>query len=295
VSSPAPQRTSRRALVLFGAGVTLGLAAAAWGLLLPAGRDELPEDAIALVNGEPILADTWQRLLEGLAADRREPPGEEDRRRVLDRLIDEELLVQRGFDLGLARHDRRVRAELVSALIESVVAEVGAREADPEEIERFYETERGFFARPGRLRVRRVLLRAEAGGEEALARAREAAQRIGAGDDPDVVATQLGDEEIAAVPDALLPPAKLREYLGPAALEVALTLEPGRPSEPLPAPGGWQVLVVAEREPETLPPLAEIEPEVRAEWRRRAGDAALRAYLDELRAAADVRIAEEAR
>jgi parvulin-like peptidyl-prolyl isomerase len=295
VTPSVPERSSRRALVLFGAGVALGIAAAAAGLLLPGEGEAPPEGAVALVNGEPILADTWQRLLEGLAAERREPPGDAERRRALDRLIEEELLVQRGLDLGLARHDRRVRAELVSAVIESVVAEVGAREATPEEIERFYESERAFFARPGRLRVQRVLLRADAGGEEALARAREAAERIGAGDAPDVVAAQLGDEEIAPVPDALLPPAKLREYLGPAALEVALGLEAGQPSEPLPAPGGWQVLVVAEREPETLPPLTEVEPEVRAEWRRRAGDAALRAYLDELRATADVRVAEEPR
>ena len=41
-----------------------------------------------------------------------------------------------------------------------------------------------------------------------------------------------------------------------------------------------------------MPPLDEIREEVRAELRRRAGDAALRAYLDELRARADVRVAD---
>ena len=41
----------------------------------------------------------------------------ENMQRVLDRMIDEELLGQRGLDLGLVRADRRVRADLVSAVI----------------------------------------------------------------------------------------------------------------------------------------------------------------------------------
>ncbi|MCP4040315.1 MAG: hypothetical protein GY733_25455 [bacterium] len=40
------------------------------------------------------------------------------------------------------------------------------------------------------------------------------------------------------------------------------------------------------------PPLDEIREQVAVDWRRRAGDRALRDYLDELRARADIEIAE---
>jgi len=49
---------------------------------------------------------------------------------------------------------------------------------------------------------------------------------------------------------------------------------------------------VVERQPDAEPPLADIRPQVVAEFRRRAGERALRAYLDELRANADVVLAE---
>ena len=40
---------------------------------------------------------------------------------------------------------------------------------------------------------------------------------------------------------------------------------------------------MADRRPSVTPPLEEIGDQVESEWRRRAGDRALRAYLDQLR------------
>jgi parvulin-like peptidyl-prolyl isomerase len=286
---------SPRALWLLAGGVALGLAGAAFGLLRGGGGPGLPADAVAAVNGEPIPADEYERTLAAFAADRRAPLGDEDRRHVLDRMIEEELLVQRGLELGLARHDRRVRADLTSALIASVVSEAEERAPDASELEAFYAAELGFFARPGRLRVRQVLVRAGGDAAAAEARAGQAAARLRAGEELARVAAELGDPEDAPLPDALLPPVKLREYLGPTALRALLALEAGQVSEPVRSEAGWRVLVVAEREEEYAPPLAEIEEQVRAEWVRRQGERALREYLDELRGRADVRLAEEPR
>jgi parvulin-like peptidyl-prolyl isomerase len=283
---------SPRALWLLAGGVALGLAVAAFGLLRGGGPG-LPGDAVATVNGEPIPADEYERTLAAFAADRRAPLDDEDRRHVRDRMIEEELLVQRGLELGLARHDRRVRADLTSALIASVVSEAEERAPDARELEAFYAAEREFFARPGRLRVRQVLVRSGGDAAAAEARAGQAAARLRAGEDLARVAAELGDPEDAPLPDALLPPVKLREYLGPTALRALLALGAGQVSEPVRSEAGWRVLVVVEREEEYAPPLAEIEEQVRAEWVRRQGERALREYLDELRRRADVRVAGE--
>ena len=48
------------------------------------------------------------------------------------------------------------------------------------------------------------------------------------------------------------------------------------------------MLRMIEREPGRTPPLESVEPEVRAEMLRRAGDRALRAYLNQLRDGSDV-------
>jgi parvulin-like peptidyl-prolyl isomerase len=293
-TGPDPRRSSRP-IWLLAAGAVLGLAWAALGLLERGGGGALPADAVASVNGEPVPADDYARMLAALASDRRDPLDDEDRRHVLDRMVDEELLVQRALELGLARHDRRVRADLTSALIASVVSEAEERQPSASEIEAFYAETRDFFARPGRLRARQVLVRADADSDAARARADQAAARLRAGEELARVASELGDPEDAPLPDALLPPMKLREYLGPTALRTLLGLAPGAVSEPVRSEAGWRVLVLVEREAEWAPPLAEIEEQVRAEWVRRQGEIALREYLDELRRRADVRLAEDPR
>ena len=231
-----------------------------------------------------------------LASDRREPLEDEDRRYVLDRLVDEELLVQRGLELGFARLDKRVRADLVQAVIQSVVADADRREPTAAEVSEFYEENRDYFTRPGRMRVRQIWVQAGSRRPDAEARARaeEAARRLRAGEPLLQVAEALGDPIVAPVPDASLPATKLSEYLSPSVVRQLLHTEVGAVTEPLRAMGGYHVLRLVAREPAVVPPLSAIETEVRAETRRRAGDRALRRYLDELRERAHVTVADVA-
>jgi parvulin-like peptidyl-prolyl isomerase len=286
----------RRARLLLGVGAAAGLAWAAVGLLAGgSGGEGLPEGAVASVNGELVGVDEYERAVQALAADRRDPLGDADRRHVLDRLLDEELLVQRGLELGLASNDRRVRGDLVSAVIAAVVQQSEAEEPDDAAIEAFYGENRDYFSRTGRLFVRQILVRGRPARdeEEARARAGEAAGRLRAGEPFEAVEAALGDPQVAPLPAGLLPAAKLTEYLGPTATRAALALAKGSVSDPVRSASGFHVLVLADREDGYVPPLDEIREEVRAELRRRQGDQALRAYLDELRDRADVRVARE--
>jgi len=215
-------------------------------------------------------------------------------------MIEEELLVQRGLELGLARYDRRVRSDLVSAVIAAVASDAEVQEPSEAELKEFYAEQSDFFTQPGRLRVRQIFFKAPARDRgtdretAAAERAAEARERLERGEDLESVRRSLGDREILEVPDALLPAAKLREYLGPTAVRRALDLEVGAVSEPVRSGTGLHVLQLVAREPDRTPPYAELAPQVRAEWRRRAGDRALRSYLDEMRRRADVEVAADA-
>lgn len=289
-SRPAPAR--RRPLVLLIGGALLGALLAAAGLSAPSGA-RLPDDVVALVNDVPIRTEDYQRMCEAVAADRREPLDAEDRQRVLDRLIEEELLVQRGLALDLPRVDRRVRADLTQTVIDGITSPAGDVAPSDEELRAFYEAHRDFFAGPGRLRVRQVFVRVAAPSDPAaLARADQAAQRLRAGESIEAVQAALGDAPLVALPDALLPPAKLRDYLGPTALRRALELEIGEVGDPVRSGTGYHVLQVVEAQPDAAPALDDIRPQVLAELRRQAGAEALRGYLDELRGGATVRIRE---
>jgi parvulin-like peptidyl-prolyl isomerase len=292
-----PAAHAWRPLALLALGAVTGIVLAAVGLMpsrLRSGND-LPSDAVARVNGELIRRDDFERLLVGLASDRGEAIGPEQRRHVLDRLIDEELLIQRGLELGFARLDRRVRGDLTAVVMSAIIEESQGAQPTRAELQAFYDTERAFFAQPGQLRVRQVFCRVTANAQAAaaLARADQAATRLRAGEDFEAVRRALGDAELSPLPDTLLPAAKLRDYLGPTAQRAALSLDAGAISAPIRSGTGFHVLQVVERQEGIALPLESIESQVLAEYRRRAGEKALRDYLDELRARADIQMRAE--
>lgn len=242
-----PGGGARRAQWLLVAGMAAGMAAAGWTLAVP--RGTLPGDAAARVGERVITHDDWQRAVAAVEADRRTPLTAADRRRVLERLVDEELLVQHGLALGLAAHDRRLRGQLVADVVAAAIA--AAPEPDDAALQRYFAENRAYFATPPRLRV---------------------------------AATRDGDAFAPPVPDALLPPAKLREYLGPRLTEVALALPVGESS----ALHDGAILRVLEREEIREPAFEDVREQVRAAVQRRAQEEALRRLLAELRTAGAV-------
>ena len=279
----------RRARLLLALGAAAGLAIAATSLVRGSGGSgALPADAVASVNGVAIRRDDYLRALGAVAGDRRAPIDDATKQRVLDRLIEEELLLQRGQTLGLVRRDRTLRAELVTATMGLLASSTA--EPSTDELRGFYDAHREYFTEPGRLRVRQILVRTEGRPEDAARlRADDAARRLRAGEAFDVVRTALGDDDVAPLPDALLPAAKLREYVGETAMMGALERQVGDTTDPMRSSMGFHVLQVVERTPPWVPPFDDVVESVRVEYRRRGDDAALRAALDGLRHAAQVR------
>eukprot|EP00481_Brizalina_sp_1-RS-2013_P003034 TRINITY_DN8201_c0_g1_i1.p1 TRINITY_DN8201_c0_g1~~TRINITY_DN8201_c0_g1_i1.p1 ORF type:complete len:110 (+),score=7.49 TRINITY_DN8201_c0_g1_i1:174-503(+) len=93
---PLPQFNTRLLIV----GAILGLLLAATGLLNQ--PVQLDKTAAAIVNGKLISKQDYLNYLSLLAKDKRNPLTDNDRRHILNRMIEEQLLVARGIDIGLA-------------------------------------------------------------------------------------------------------------------------------------------------------------------------------------------------
>ncbi len=279
-----------RWLLIAGAGV--GLALAAFGVFAPGAAPGVPRaDEVARVNSVPIPRLELERALARVEADTRGGAAGDVRGHVLERLIDEELLVQRGVALGLVESDATVRKALASAVIASVVADASAEAPTEAELAAFYDANRAYFATPGRVRVARVFVR---DGGEADARVAAALLALDAGVAPAEVARGFGDVAPLELPDALLPDAKLYELLGPTEASAALAVAEGARSDAIATAGGRSILVSLERAPGRSPELEAVRAQVEAEWSRRAGERALASYVDSLRSGAEIRRADDA-
>lgn len=282
----AAEEESPRGRILLGVGALVGAILAGVSAFPDGGGDDLglPDGAVATVNGVPISQQRYELALAALAADRRDPLSEDDRRRALDTLIDEELLVQRGLEIGLPASDPGVRSSLTAAMILWAGRD---REAPSDEasLRAYYNDNRAYFARPGRLRVRRMFFRSRGADDQPGVRALRA-RRMLRDKDWDIVRAELADSPIAPVPDAALPLTTLREYLGPTLTQLAQGLPVGEVSQALPGPGGVHLIEVLEARETVVPPFEEVREEVAFDHRRHHDEAALKAYIETLRASA---------
>ncbi len=141
-------QANRSALLLLAmgsvVGVILGVVAAFHGG--DSSSSLLPDDAIALVNGRPITTEDYTRAVALLASDKRSEITEADRAYVLTRLIEEELLVQRGVASGLVDSDRTVRQAITQAMLASIGAESVSAQPTEEALRNFYLENPSLFA-----------------------------------------------------------------------------------------------------------------------------------------------------
>ena len=278
--------TKRNNLLLI-AGALLGAVLAATGILESAPRAPAG-DVLAQVNDELISKADYLAYLDLLARDKRNPMTAADRRHVLDRLIEEKLLLQRALEIGVPFSDPTVRKTIINAMIETVTSDNVSAAVDESELLQFYQQNQAYFAPPALAQVRRMVFR----GDNAGTRAAAAAQSLQDGGDWQQVQAQLADTDILALPASLLPLNKLRGYLGPTLTQAALALPPGSNSDALKEQAGFSILQLLNLQTGTPPPLSQIRDRVLREYQRRAADQALRDYLDQLRAGAEVQIDE---
>jgi hypothetical protein len=287
-----PNATTSRRLRVAGAALGLGLAiSGAFSSARPWNR--WPAGVVARVNGRPILETQVTQALRRIDGDG-EPGAAPASTQVIERLIDEEILVQRAAEVDLIASDRSVSKVLVRAAIDAAVREARSQVPTERETQTFFDANRAVFASPRRVRVRCLTFGADDGSGSAWRRAEEAAENIAAGREVSFVAQNSSAGEGICAPEVLQPEAALRRQIGPALAQVALALSPGGVSTPIRTPGGIYVLQLAEEETPLAPAFETARERVRTELLRRKGDEALRSLLDRLRARATIILSEEA-
>lgn len=262
---------------LFAAGAALGLGAAVVTALGP--LETGPDDATvaARVGDGVVTREALDRAMAALAEDKRNPIDAAERARVLDRLIDEEALVQRGIQLGLAESDLAVRKAIVDAMLQFAAAESAAKTPSDGELRAFYDSRPDLFRAEPALALEAVVLPVYR---------MDAMSRIGAA----VSAGKALDEAAAAeggtalpLPTAALPRERIAGVAGPTVARIAETLKPGEVAGAAGDDGRLYIVRLAGTAPGARQDFASVRDAVEEAWRRVENERAVDAYLKGLR------------
>lgn len=225
------------------------------------------------------------------------PAEGEARQRVLDFLVDEELLVLRAKAVGLVESDRTIRKALSRAVIDQQVKEAIAYSPSEGELRLFYDDHRALFTAEEKIHLKQLFFKKtaldkqgqETSSLDAKARCEATRGALLAGDD----FKPLNDPLLATLPETLIPASIMHRTLGPTMAAQVKTLRPGQVSEVIESGGGYHVFIGQDFIEAQLRPYETVKDDVLSEYRRRARDNVLEKKLDTLLAQSDIRIAKK--
>ena len=258
------------------AGAVAGLLAAGYGILRQAeSGGELPPNAVARVNEQIITRDNFDRAVTRLLG--ANDLSEDDSVRILQRLVEDELLVQRGIELGMAQSDTTVRNAIVDSLVASVTAEADAASPTDEELQQYLEENPDRFSYTANMSVAAWQTDDEVVAQSFITALRDNGERP--------VSDAIGP--IPDLPPGMMPVELLRDYLGPGIAAAASEMPEGS-SAVFARRGRWLVLQILEKKSAVITDLSAVRNRVLLDYRRNLADEALRDYLNGLQRRAEV-------
>ncbi len=231
-----------RSLVLLGIGAVVGLGLAGYALFTARGTSTLvvPAEDVALVNQQPISRSDYLLQLQALYAVDLQHATKEEREKVLNDMIREELFVQRGKELDVASNDSEVRSAMVNAVELEIAADALTTQPTEAQLQAFYTEHKANYAGEGIMTVHDYVF-----PRAAAAQAAAAAQSLQAGPPAPAVLARWGAKDSPLVGDEeFYFAAKI--HLGERLFDVARGLSDGASSAPIESADGIHVLYMVQ-------------------------------------------------
>jgi parvulin-like peptidyl-prolyl isomerase len=292
---------TRRSLVLLAIGAICGIALAGYGLFTAKGTrvHGVPPEAIALVNQRPILRTDFITQVQTQYSVRFAETTAEQRQKVLDDMIDEEMMVQRGLEVDLPSFDPDVRSTLVAGVELQLYADVLAQKPSQQQLQAYYDAHRTKYLRDGIMQLRDLMAPVSAQRPAADAQrdasAAVAALRRGVALEQVMAQFNLTDSrrllDSGHVDTGEVFDFAARARLEPAVFAAAQGLASGQVSDPVATADAVHVVVMVKRTPPAQRAFADVSNEV---WRDVTEDAKRKVRennLRYLRTKADIQVA----
>jgi hypothetical protein len=283
-----PNRTTAlRSFGLMALGALVGLVLAGYALFTAKGTSTLavPPEDVALVNRQPVSRVDFLAQLQAVYSVDLAQSTPEQRRKVLDDMIREELFVQRGKELDVAAIDPDVRGAMVAAVEQMAAADAISALPGDAKLKAYYDAHQERYASEGRLTAIDYVFPAE--GDAA-----QAARAIASGEAPNAAIARFHGRDSGKVSgEEFYFAAKI--HLGDTLFAAARALPDGGVSAPVSEADGVHVIVVTRNIQPKPVAFAEARDRVLSDYR---ADAIKRVTRDDeifLRKRANVLVSED--
>jgi PPIC-type PPIASE domain len=225
------------------------------------------------------------------------------RKKVLEDMVAEELLVQRGLEIDLSSFDPDVRAAMVAGVELEVSADVLAEQPDEAQLRDYYLLHRARYVTEGVMRLRDLVARETASVrmDQAAASAQQAVVELRAGTPIDGVMQQFHLVDSGRLLDAgrvdtgdILEFAA-KEKLGVEIYGAASRLQAGETSDAIRQSDGAHIIVMMQRRVPIQQEYAAAADQVWTDYKNDRLAAVRAANVEYLRSRADVLLSDDAR
>ena len=243
----------------------------------------LPDNVAAVVNEKIIPSERYQTVIQLIKNDKRDDLTDIDRKMALERIIEEELLVQYAYQNGFLEADDLLRKSIVRSVVDSIAEQSTSVIPNEKTLRDFYQDNLPLFTIDEQFRI--VILSSQNGSD------------INAGKiiwqdsyDIPLLMNEIGSIKKLEISSDFISKYRLGTLIGPLLRDVVLSLKLGETSEPLETIYGYSIVTLIDKKGRVIPDFKEINEIVLQEYKRQQRETILNDLLSDLKRQSDINI-----
>ena len=240
------------------------------------------DSAVARVGEKEISMQRFEEIIKVLDDQSNSELTLEKKNMIRERLIDEELLIQRAIELDLIRNDSLIKGNIIQTMFQHIINSNEVIEPSEKQLRDYFRKEKDYFSSGKRFKLKnysfRNLNEAETGSKYLKK------------NNFDAFLNLTNKENIFDVPEVFLTPQKIRDYLGPKALQELEKLNKGDYSKVIQLNDIPSIIFCIDILYSKTPLFEEIYDQIKDKFIREREDILVKEYIENLRNFYEIKI-----
>ena len=233
------------------------------------------DQAIARVGEKEISRQRFEEIIKVLDDQSNSELTLEKKNLIRERLIDEELLIQRAIELDLVRNDSLVKGNVIQTMFQYIINSNELVEPSEAELREYFSKEKNYFSSGRRYKLKNYTFRNSNDAETAINFLNQS--------NLESFLKLVETESAIDLPNVFLTPQKIRDYLGPKVLDELPSLEKGGFSNIFEINEVPSIVICIDILLDNNPKFEEIAEQIKNKFIRDREDSLVKEYIENLR------------